>query len=564
MKNRRLLCVLCMVHMLCYGLLTAQIHYVPQDFVSIQAAINAAEKGDTILVDSGRYYENINFRGKSIVVASKYLITADTSYIRNTIIDGGQPVSNDTGSCVLLISSEDSATILEGFTLTHGTGTPIQGYIEGGGVLMDRSGAVIRNNFITDNIVSAGGGGIAAWNGNPKILNNVIINNQGAYAAGVVLNWSGGIVRNNIIYHNTKTGGQWLTGGLMVWDDGPAPQIVENNTIVGNISSTMAGGMSIDQGTNPLVRNNIIWGNLQRYGLQITGATTADIAYCNTEDTLQGEGNIFSFPLFQYNNLTLEPGSPCIDAGDSAVAFNDPENSEEAGNALFPSLGTLRNDMGAFGGPNATIMNSFEVNDLYVDENLLLSNVEIGSTAVAFISIINLGTSNVFIDHITHTNPAIELKNMEGDSLLHQFDRRSVEFRWTPDTESTITDTVRIFHTSPYLTNPQMCIITCRTKVSSTTALLSEKTVRQDILDFYPNPCTATGTIHLSLSPGDNCIALNLYDVSGYMVEGLYQGPFQNGEQDIPFNCGNLSNGLYIIALITREKMTTMKIFIDR
>ena len=236
-------------------------------------------------------------------------------YIRNTIIDGSQPVSTDTGSCVLLISSEDSLTVLEGFTLTNGTGTPISGYIEGGGVLMDKSSAVIRNNIITDNIVAAGGGGIAAWNGNPSILNNVIINNQGAYAAGVVLNWSGGTVRNNIIYHNIKTGSQWLTGGLMVWDVGPAPQIVENNTIVGNISSTTSGGMSIDQGTKPVVRNNIIWGNLQHYGAQISGTTNVDITYCNIEDTLQGEGNISSFPLFQSKSLALEPGSPCIEQG---------------------------------------------------------------------------------------------------------------------------------------------------------------------------------------------------------------------------------------------------------
>ena len=564
MKNRRLLIVLFMIHILYKGVLTAQIHYVPQDFVSIQEAINAAVKGDTILVDTGRYYENINFKGKSIVVASKYLITSDTSYIRNTIIDGGQPVSKDTGSCVLLISSEDSTTLLEGFTLTNGTGTPIQGYIEGGGVLMDKSSAVIRNNIITDNKVAAGGGGIAAWNGDPSILNNVIINNQGAYAAGVVLNWSGGTVRNNIIYHNSKTGSQWLTGGLMVWDEGPAPQIVENNTIVGNISFTTSGGMSIDQGTKPVVRNNIIWGNLQKYGSQITGTTNVDITYCNIEDTLQGEGNISSFPLFQPNSLVLEPGSPCIDAGDSAVVFNDLENGEEAGNALFPSLGTLRNDIGAYGGPNAMIMNTFDVNDLYVDENLVFSNVEIGSTVNAFIRIVDLGTSNVFIDSITHTNPALELKNMEGDSLLRQFDRRSVEVLWTPDTESTITDTVKIFHTSPHIANPKITVITGRTKVSSQTALPSAKTVQQDILNFYPNPCIATGTIHINLSPGDNYITLNLYDVSGSMIKCLYQGPLQDKEQDIPFNCGNLPKGHYIIKLITREKTATMKIFIDQ
>jgi len=61
----------------------AQIHHAPANFTSIQAAINASVKGDTVLVDPGRYYENINFRGKSIVVASKFLTTDVAKLIYN-------------------------------------------------------------------------------------------------------------------------------------------------------------------------------------------------------------------------------------------------------------------------------------------------------------------------------------------------------------------------------------------------------------------------------------------------------------------------------------------------
>ena len=66
--------LLILVIMMTSVLLSAQVIHVPGDYGTIQEGINAANKGDTVLVDTGTYVENINFRNKAITVASHYLI----------------------------------------------------------------------------------------------------------------------------------------------------------------------------------------------------------------------------------------------------------------------------------------------------------------------------------------------------------------------------------------------------------------------------------------------------------------------------------------------------------
>ena len=95
--------------------LSATLH-VPGTFPKIQDAIDAAAKGDTVLVASGTYVENISFRGKAIAVVS-------ASGPDTTIIDGGAPSNPNYGSVVIFTSMEQSDSVLEGFTITNGTGT---------------------------------------------------------------------------------------------------------------------------------------------------------------------------------------------------------------------------------------------------------------------------------------------------------------------------------------------------------------------------------------------------------------------------------------------------------
>jgi len=88
---------------------------VPGQFPSIQAAHDAANSGDTILVDPGTYVGQITIT-KAITLASHFLTTGDESFIGSTILDGGN------GSFVIEIpaSAEDRPTI-QGFTIQNST-----------------------------------------------------------------------------------------------------------------------------------------------------------------------------------------------------------------------------------------------------------------------------------------------------------------------------------------------------------------------------------------------------------------------------------------------------------
>jgi len=92
-------------------------------FKTIQYAIEHANtsSGDTILVAVGTYAENINFKGKDIIIGSLTLTTGDKSYVSQTIIDGGSSDS-DNASVVTFSSGETSAAKLVGFTLQNGNG----------------------------------------------------------------------------------------------------------------------------------------------------------------------------------------------------------------------------------------------------------------------------------------------------------------------------------------------------------------------------------------------------------------------------------------------------------
>ncbi len=94
---------------------SATIINIPADYPTIQQDIDSSSDGDTVLVQPGTYVENINFNGHNIVLGSLFLTTGDTTYIAETIIDGGS-----LRTVVTFESREDSTATIIGFTIQNG------------------------------------------------------------------------------------------------------------------------------------------------------------------------------------------------------------------------------------------------------------------------------------------------------------------------------------------------------------------------------------------------------------------------------------------------------------
>lgn len=150
------------------GLLHAATLRVPQDFGTIQTAIDSAQAGDTVLVDDDTYTESIRFHGKGILVTSRFLTSGDSSHIAATVIDGSTPAHPDSGSVVYFIDGEDSSAVLYGVTVTGGSGTvltpPLLGGQEraGGGIFIHNAAPTIRHCRITGNSIALSHNGYGA------------------------------------------------------------------------------------------------------------------------------------------------------------------------------------------------------------------------------------------------------------------------------------------------------------------------------------------------------------------------------------------------------------------
>jgi len=287
--------------------------------VEIQAAVDVATNGSTVLVTNGVYDTGgaVN-PGHSLmnrVCITNAITVQSVNGPEETIIEGkpGANGGNDNDSIRGVYLGSQASLI--GFTIT-------KGHTKGAYTsAADRYGGGL---FMTEN---------------SEATHCILRNNKSYYPGGGAYLYGGGTLNNSILTENNARN---AGGGAFLRDGG----VLNNCTLSGNSAEDVAGGLYLKNGT---VNNCIIWDNSadDHPSLYEEHDSENFLRFCCVADGVDHgiDGCITNDPLFvdgHGGNFQLFPNSPCIDTGNNT---NAPAGTDLFGHARIIN-GVV--DMGAY------------------------------------------------------------------------------------------------------------------------------------------------------------------------------------------------------------------------
>jgi len=351
--------------------------YVPNDFDTIQEAIDFAADGDVIEVAPGIYDGpgnwDIDFRGKAITLRSAE--GPDTTIIDCSYTwDASSDVPGHRG--FYFHQSETAASVLRGFTIRgaiiHGSDIPPEhmpwhpspAHPIGGGIYCEFSSPTIINCFI-QNCGTELGGGIGCVSSAATIANCVI---EECHAGGFGNSRSGGygcgiglirncnakieecIIRNNLGYYNSCGGGIYcqnssaLIQGCDISDNrapgnlegggiycaGPSTQLTAQNCVISLNSAWSGAGIFTFWGIYGTdTADN--FGYSRRCSVRVTNCTIAHNRLTGPEMLPMPGGGIHSISsntIVKNSIIWYNDGTPVVithPASNSPVIYSDVE-----------------------------------------------------------------------------------------------------------------------------------------------------------------------------------------------------------------------------------------------
>jgi len=490
---------------------------VPGDYTTIQAAIDASNNGDIILVAEDTYYENINFKGKAITVTSWFLVDGDTSHISNTVINGSQPSHHDSGSVVYFISGEDTTSILCGFTITEG----------GCGIQCDNSGMKIINNKITTNHNYLGGGiSIEAESNQCNI-----------------------IIEKNTISNNISQGGRdepGRGGGIFIARTSGSINVrISNNFISYNLAFPSAGGYSDGLGggihirnCSPLISNNIIAGNIEGGGVYLYESNSLLQNNLIISNKAGGVGGVYienAQPIFINNTIANNDNT----FGNSSVFI------ERNSNPIFVNC-ILWNDT-----TEISLNDSCSVTISHSDIKGGLSGIILGVEDTVYWLDGNIDVYPEFVDtangdfHLTDNSACIgaAIDSLDIGGTWYYCPLTDLEGHPRPNPSGTMPDM------GAYENGPMVGVEEDILSINPGSFSLSQN---------FPNPFNPVTTIKFAV-PNESNANLSIYNVLGELVSTLVNEQKKPGYYEYKFDASTLASGVYLYRFKAGDFVETKK-----
>ena len=312
---------------------SATVLHVPSEYPTIQAGIDVAVDGDTVLVADGTYTgdgnRDLDLGGKAIVVMSENGPQVTTIVCEGSVQDPHRGFHFHSG--------EDSTSVVKGFTIRDGCAHGVWPDYNGGGILCNVASPTIEGNRITGNVGGVGGG-ISCLSSSAIIVDNAITENSGC---GITCFLSSPIIEGNTIAANTGGGGAGIRcennssptiegntiteneagkgGGIGCWED--SSPTIARNVIAGNTTSSGGGaGIYLHENCSPGIQENTITGNVAMEDESVGGGICG---WVDSSPTIEGNtitGNAagmgggmgfvdFGSPLIKGNSIAANTAS---------------------------------------------------------------------------------------------------------------------------------------------------------------------------------------------------------------------------------------------------------------